>query len=115
VAAIGRTVVVTGGGTGIGAAFARRFAADGCTVVIVGRRADVLAQAAESIRADAPGVAVHCETADVAQPDDVQDLVARMAARVDQVEFSSTMQGRRPRPTVRTCEGRPTVGLRPTG
>ncbi len=37
-----RTVVVSGGGIGIGRAIARSFAVSGDTVVIVGRRASVL-------------------------------------------------------------------------
>ncbi|OZM73538.1 3-oxoacyl-ACP reductase [Amycolatopsis antarctica] len=41
----GRNVVVTGGGTGIGYAVAARFARDGDTVTITGRREDVLAEA----------------------------------------------------------------------
>lgn len=47
-----RRVVITGGGTGIGKATAARFVAQGCEVRIVGgRRPEVLAQAAEQIRA----------------------------------------------------------------
>ena len=38
-----RQAVVSGGGTGIGRAIAARLAADGAEVVIVGRRAEVLA------------------------------------------------------------------------
>ncbi|WP_080494565.1 SDR family oxidoreductase [Burkholderia ubonensis] len=44
-----QVVVVSGGGTGIGFATARHFAQRGAQVAIVGRRADVLAHAAEQI------------------------------------------------------------------
>ncbi|WP_458249655.1 SDR family NAD(P)-dependent oxidoreductase [Burkholderia ubonensis] len=55
-----QVVVVSGGGAGIGFATARHFARRGAQVAIVGRRADVLAHAAEQIGnafPDAPGVA----------------------------------------------------------
>ncbi|MDG2111288.1 MAG: SDR family oxidoreductase [Actinomycetota bacterium] len=42
-------VVITGGGSGIGAAAARRFAADGWSVVITGRRPEPIEQVAEEI------------------------------------------------------------------
>ncbi|WP_108258762.1 SDR family NAD(P)-dependent oxidoreductase [Mangrovicoccus ximenensis] len=41
-----KTVIVTGAGTGMGAAAARRFSAEGANVVLVGRRAAPLAGAA---------------------------------------------------------------------
>ena len=44
-----RTVVVTGGGTGIGRAIAAQFVSEGCNVVITGRRADVLARAVDEM------------------------------------------------------------------
>lgn len=47
----GHVVVVTGGGTGIGAAIAARFAGEGAKVVILGRRRAVLEEVAESIGA----------------------------------------------------------------
>ncbi|MDT0342107.1 SDR family NAD(P)-dependent oxidoreductase [Streptomyces litchfieldiae] len=45
----GRTVVISGGGTGIGLATAQCFARDGDTPVLIGRRADVLARAAAGV------------------------------------------------------------------
>ena len=50
----GRTALVTGGGTGIGLGCARALLADGASVTIAGRRADVLEAAVASLRAAAP-------------------------------------------------------------
>lgn len=50
-----RRVVVTGGGTGLGRAIAARFARDGDRVVIIGRRPDVLADAALSMSRQGSG------------------------------------------------------------
>ncbi len=47
----GKVALITGGGTGIGAAVARRFTADGGRAVIMGRRAQPLRQTAEAIGA----------------------------------------------------------------
>ena len=49
-----RHALITGGATGIGAAIARRLAADGVAVTLLGRRADVL----EAMAAKLPGAAV---------------------------------------------------------
>ncbi len=47
----GKTAFITGGGTGIGAATAHRLAAEGATVVICGRRAQVLDDTVAEIQA----------------------------------------------------------------
>lgn len=58
----GKVAVVTGGGSGIGAAIARRFAAEGARVVVTGRRRDLL----DDIAAEVGGLAVAGDAADPA-------------------------------------------------
>ena len=75
-----RTAVITGGGTGIGRAIAGALAGDGCRVLLVGRRAEVLAAAAESINARVAADRVTSFTADVTSPDAVGALADHVAA-----------------------------------
>jgi meso-butanediol dehydrogenase/(S,S)-butanediol dehydrogenase/diacetyl reductase len=68
----GRTVLVTGGGSGIGAAIARAFLDSGANVVVTGRRQAALAETVQ----DAPegrGLAV---AGDVSDADDAARMVA---------------------------------------
>lgn len=67
----GKTAIVTGGGTGIGAAIAKRFVAEGAKVCIVGRRENVLEQVISSLP---KGTAVKCP-GDVTQPGDVERIL----------------------------------------
>lgn len=71
-----RTIVVTGGATGIGRATAERFRADGAEVVITGRREDVLAKTA----ADLGARGVVCDATD---PEQVQRLLDELPEQVD--------------------------------
>ena len=74
----GYAVLITGGGTGIGAGCASELAADGAAVTICGRRAEVLETAAEKIAAAAAfGGSVQIATGDVTNEEDVQAIVAR--------------------------------------
>jgi len=74
----GSAVLVTGGGTGIGAACAARLAADGAAVTICGRRQANLEEAAKKISDGAGhGGSVQLITGDVTREEDVQKIVAR--------------------------------------
>jgi citronellol/citronellal dehydrogenase len=66
----GRTVLVTGGGTGLGKAAARELHAAGATIVIAGRRAEILEHAA-------PEIGERCSTiqADVRDPEEAARIV----------------------------------------
>jgi NAD(P)-dependent dehydrogenase (short-subunit alcohol dehydrogenase family) len=74
----GYSVLVTGGGTGIGTGCAVELAADGAAVTICGRRMEVLEAAAEKIAAAAAfGGSVQAVTGDVTSEEDVADIVAK--------------------------------------
>jgi 3-oxoacyl-[acyl-carrier protein] reductase len=81
-----RTVVVTGGGTGIGRAVAEAFVDAGDEVVIVGRRESVLSEATKSIQRGASKRVAwrKCDVSDPEQVDSFADwLVSEFAATVD--------------------------------
>ncbi len=80
----GRTTIITGAGTGIGAAVAQAFAREGSAVVLVGRREDVLEHAAEAIRAD--GGTVLVVQGDVSQADDAERIVAATIERFGRLD-----------------------------
>lgn len=78
----GKVVVVTGAGSGIGAATARRFAQEGAAVVLCGRRADKLAEVASQLE---PGrTLVH--PSDVSKLDDMAQLMAAAVARFGRID-----------------------------
>lgn len=75
------TALVTGGTSGIGAAFARTLAAQGMDLVLVARDAARLVAASDELTA-AHGVSVETITADLS----VRDDLARVAARLEDPE-----------------------------
>ncbi|MFN2387134.1 MAG: SDR family oxidoreductase [Thermoanaerobaculia bacterium] len=82
-----RSIIVTGGGSGLGLAMAKAFAAHGARVTIAGRTADKLAAAVEEIRSGArEGGEVASVPADVRDPEQVERLVAAAAERFGRVD-----------------------------
>src|SRR5579859_5158780 len=76
-----RVAIVTGAGTGIGRAVARKLLAEGWNVALAGRRAEPLAAAAEGFADRALTV-----SADVTARDDVERLFAEVAGRWGRVD-----------------------------
>lgn len=74
----GRTAVVTGGGSGLGAAIARHLVGAGSRVVLVGRRRPALDRIAAEL-----GPAARAEACDVADPAEVDALGVRLAEAGD--------------------------------
>ncbi len=78
----GRTALVTGGGSGIGLAVARRLAVDGAHVTICGRTEDKLKAATAEIEPDAAaGGSIGWVVADVTVEDQVRAAVEAASAR----------------------------------
>ena len=76
-----RIAVVTGGGRGIGRAAAEALSADGWTVVVCGRTADVLEDTAALLAGDS--LPVVADVADVADVERLFDTAVEHFGRVD--------------------------------
>ena len=79
-----RTVLVTGGGRGIGATVARTFASAGHRVVVASRTANEIEELAENLR-DEGGLAIAL-TCDVQKPEDVTRLTAAAVSEFGPIE-----------------------------
>jgi NAD(P)-dependent dehydrogenase (short-subunit alcohol dehydrogenase family) len=83
----GRSILITGGGSGLGLAMAKTFAAHGAEVAIAGRRKERLEAAAQEIAGAArEGGEVALFPADVRNPEEAAKLVADAAVRFGKLD-----------------------------
>ncbi|MGH9399894.1 MAG: SDR family NAD(P)-dependent oxidoreductase, partial [Thermoanaerobaculia bacterium] len=83
----GRSILVTGGGSGLGLGMAKAFASYGAKVTIAGRKKERLEQAVKEIAAGArEGGGADLFAADVREPDQVKALVAHAVSRFGKVD-----------------------------
>ena len=77
----GKRILVTGGGSGLGAAMGRRFVELGAELIICGRRLDVLEATAAGLRGDPGGKVdiIRCDIRDGAGVDAMMDAIWRAA------------------------------------
>ncbi|MEA2863144.1 MAG: hypothetical protein QOC84_1100 [Bradyrhizobium sp.] len=75
----GKRILVTGGGSGLGAAMGRRFVELGAELIICGRRLELLETTAAQLRIDAGGkvTAIRCDIRDGADVDAMMDAIWR--------------------------------------
>lgn len=80
----GKVAVITGGNSGVGAATAKMFAAEGAKVVITARREAALEKVAEEIKA--AGGEVYAVATDISKPEDperLMNLVMQKYGKID--------------------------------
>ena len=88
----GKTVVITGASDGIGAVAARKLAAQGADVVIVGRSADKLARTADAVR-DASGRDPLTFSSDFTSLDEVRKLAGDLLDKLPQIHVLANNAG----------------------
>ena len=99
----GQTVVITGGGSGIGRCTAHELAALGADVAIIGRNADKLDAVQDEIRSDGGRVSVHtADIRDEAAVGGVIDAILTKHGRIDGLFNNAGGQYRAPLETITT-------------
>ena len=81
----GKTVLITGGGSGIGEAMAYQYAKRGTNVILTGRRIATLEKVQKNCIA--LGVKAWCRTVDVEKPETIDELVAWIRQEGHQIDF----------------------------
>ena len=81
----GKVAVITGGNSGVGAATAKLFAAEGASVVITARRAAALEEIADEIR-QAGGEVLALST-DISKPEDPERLMEAAMEKYGKIDI----------------------------
>jgi NAD(P)-dependent dehydrogenase (short-subunit alcohol dehydrogenase family) len=81
----GKTILVTGGGTGLGLSMATRFATLGANIIIVSRKIEVLEEAALQIRATTNAKVLPLAV-DVRKPDEIEAAIAAGIEEFGQID-----------------------------
>lgn len=81
----GKTVLITGGGSGIGEAMAYQYAQKGTNVILTGRRIETLEKVQQKCREF--GVQAWCKTVDVEQAASIDELVAWIRTEGHLIDF----------------------------
>ena len=81
----GKTIIITGGGTGLGKSMAVRFAELGANLVLASRRQDVLDETSAEIK-QATSAKILTVAADIRSPEQVADMVAQSVSRFKKID-----------------------------
>lgn len=81
-----RRCIVSGGGSGMGKAITRALAEDGCQVVIVSRRKEILEQTAMSINAEVGAELISWHSADLTKPMEISGAVEAITAHGEPID-----------------------------
>ena len=81
----GKTIIITGGGTGLGKSMAVRFAELGANLVLTSRRQDVLDETSAEIK-QATGAKILTVAADIRSPEQVADMVVQSVSRFKKID-----------------------------
>src|SRR3979409_2218854 len=88
----GKRILVTGGGSGLGAAMGRRFVELGAELIICGRRLELLETTAARMRGDLGGkvAAIRCDIRDGAAVDAMMEAIWRDAPLAGLINNAAT-------------------------
>jgi NAD(P)-dependent dehydrogenase (short-subunit alcohol dehydrogenase family) len=100
---MGRVVVVSGAGTGIGRAITRIFAGDGDTVYAIGRRSEVLADTVAAINLEVRSELVRPIVADLREPAAAAQVAADVSGREQTVDVVVNNAGGNYAPAAARC------------